>query len=555
MKRINSRIILTVCAVVVVTACTIVQVGGQLRPNVVVAPTAKLGAAMLGKLIVAPKLGTLTQAPLASFTAMGDVAGKIYGASSGKLAIIGDSGVVASSAFSIPVSKPSGLSVYTPGKLVVGDANGNNVFVVDPGSKRSAKLFALGELQGGRLMAADVLRNGELASLAFDGKFLFIGVRAGYSSSIFKVDPSTKTAVAQTWAPGPDPAAMQYFKGNLFVLDGQGQKLRRFDAAMKLSMDAIKVPVSDGKGIVIRENDVRVLSPSEKSITRFQLSSNALLSMQVLSPSIRTSISRIDIGVLLVPQKYAVLICGDVAESGFDEFWNDTVWMYKTLRNAGYSAANIYVLYGYGNDHACPNPNYQSSETVTDFAATPANVDMVLNGLKNGDAAHGVKKIRDVDSLFIWTFDHGGGGPTNSYLCLIGGSVTDTHFASLANALPYAKRAIYMQQCRSGGFNDNLSNSKTFVSSACRGSENAHRADAEKESFGGAWYHHGEYNYYIIGSIAHKYANGAACNADSNSNGAVSCTEAHVWNSTHENQSEIPQLADAAGVGTTFAVN
>ena len=119
--------------------------------------------------------------------------------------------------------------------------------------------------------------------------------------------------------------------------------------------------------------------------------------------------------------------------------------------------------------------------------------------------------------------------------------------------MPYANRAIFMQQCRSGGFIDNLSNSKTFISTACRADENAQPADTENETYGGQPYSHGEYNYYITSAIAGATATGSSVNADENRNGKVSAREAHQWETSHESRAEHPQMNDG-GVGHTFIV-
>lgn len=71
-----------------------------------------------------------------------------------------------------------------------------------------------------------------------------------------------------------------------------------------------------------------------------------------------------------------------------------------------------------------------------------------------------------------------------------------------------------MQQCHSGGFIDNLRNSKTFISTACRADQGAQPADTENEQYNGNWYSHGEYNYYIISAIAKANPLGGAVNAD-----------------------------------------
>jgi hypothetical protein len=227
--------------------------------------------------------------------------------------------------------------------------------------------------------------------------------------------------------------------------------------------------------------------------------------------------------------------------------------MYKTLFAAGYTKDNIYVLYGNGTDFASANPKYQYPETVTDFPATIAWVNKVFDGLKNGDAASGIKQMTTSDTLFAWTFDHGSGSDP-AYLCLMDGDLRDIEFAAKLNAVNYQKRAIFMQQCRSGGFIDNLKNSKTFISTACRPDQNAQAADTENESYGGKTYWHGEYNYHIICALSGLNPSGAAVNADSNSNGKVSAKEAHDWNVTHESRAEVPQSDGSVAVGDSFHI-
>ena len=155
--------------------------------------------------------------------------------------------------------------------------------------------------------------------------------------------------------------------------------------------------------------------------------------------------------------------------------------MYKSLIGAGYTPENIYVLYADGSDYNSANPTYQYPGNVTDFPASYAWVTKVIDGMKNGDSANGIAKMKDNDTLFVWTFDHGGGGQ-DACLCLYNGdAIWDSDFANRLNAVPYATRAIYMQQCHSGGFIDNLRNYKTFISTACSADEGASPADTENE--------------------------------------------------------------------------
>lgn len=492
----------------------------------------------------------ITNLSLSNLITMGDVEGTTFGASKNQLVALDAEGKITRT-IAIPIEQPAGISSYTAGKAIIGDSGKNAVYSVDIKSGQASILIDLKTTQAGNLIAGDVLKSGRLSSVAFDGKQVFVALSAGYSSSIFSIDPASNKALKQTWSPGDEPTAMQFTGGNLYVLDGASKQLRLYNTALSLNMNAINLDVADPKGIVIKDNEVRVLSPTDRSITTFKPDLKALTMMQ-LEPIWKPI--EIVIGPLVtLPRDYALLICGDVAESGYDEFWNDTVWLYKALLAAGYTEDRIYVLYGWGNDYYSQNPNYRHTGKVTDFPATVSWVNKVINGLKNGDTSIGVNKLAANDSLFIWVFDHGGGG-NPAYFCLRDGVYYDTDFANNLNPLPYSERAVFMQQCRSGGFLDNLQNNKTYISTACQWYENAHRADTENETYSGTVYHHGEYNYYIISALSGKTPTGAAVNADANGDGKIAASEMHAFMKARENGPETPQLWDSYGIGGSFVV-
>ena len=148
-------------------------------------------------------------------------------------------------------------------------------------------------------------------------------------------------------------------------------------------------------------------------------------------------------------QKYAVLICGDLADTGYREFWFDVVLMREALLNQGFPANHIYVLYGNGTDWSnasYPNLRYRPSPAITTLAATSANVSAVFNGLANGTG--GYPQMTEDDLLFVWTFDHGCCPDcipgTNVVLGLMDTDITDTTFTALVNPVPHAFRANTM---------------------------------------------------------------------------------------------------------------
>ena len=478
-----------------------------------------------------------------NISALALVENKKYAAGDGKLGLLDSKGQMLK-AIKLPFKAVAGLSPFTKGACLVGDEKAGSVYKVDIAKKKVTKLFDLKTVKNAKIKASNIITKGKLAGVAFDGKdSIFVATNAGYSSSIFKISAKSKKIVGHAFAPGPSPTALQFEKGKLYVVDQRSKKLRTFSPALKLSANAINLPVDDARGLLISGSTAEILSNAKKGVAKLTLSKQAIAAPIKIITALKPILVAIKIPpIIAFPRKFAVLITGDVAESGYDEFWNDTVWMYKTLLNRGYAKENIYVLYGNGADYSSANPKYRCSHTVTDFPATTTWVNKVFTGMKNGDGPNGIKKLRDNDSLFVWTFDHGSYiSSTSAYLCLMDAWMTSSTFASKLNAVKYNKRAIFMQQCYSGGFINSLQNGKTYISTACRATETAHRADTEKESYGGSYYHHGEYNYYVTSAIDGKKPTGSNVNADSNNDGKVSAREAHVYMTNNENRPEIPQ--------------
>jgi len=251
-------------------------------------------------------------------------------------------------------------------------------------------------------------------------------------------------------------------------------------------------------------------------------------------------------------QKYAVLICGDLADTGYREFWFDVVLMREALLNQGFPANHIYVLYGNGTDWSnasYPNPRYRPSPAITNLAATSANVSAVFNGLANGTG--GYPQMTEDDLLFVWTFDHGCGPDcipgTNVVLGLMDTDMTDTTFTALVNPIPHAFRVFCMQQCHSGGFINDLRSDRTVILTACTDHEHASRSDIENEVWGGKEYYHGEFNYHLFSALNGQTVTGTAVNADANGDGFVTMREVFDYIQANDSiSSETPQYDDGS---------
>ncbi len=255
-------------------------------------------------------------------------------------------------------------------------------------------------------------------------------------------------------------------------------------------------------------------------------------------------------------EKYAVLISGDLAENGYEEFWYDVVLMREALIDNDFPANHIFVLYGDGADYFNvnrPNPHYRPNPAITDLAATSANITAVFNGLANGTG--GYPQMTEDDLLFVWTFDHGSGpNCIAGTRCRLGlrdpwpnDFIWDDDFATAVDQVPYAFRIFCMQQCHSGGFIDDLQNDQTVILTACGETEHAHPADAvECEIVNGVQYWHGEFNYHLLAALTGQSVTGVAVNADANGNGFVTMREVFDHIQANESQSETPEYDDGA---------
>lgn len=133
-------------------------------------------------------------------------------------------------------------------------------------------------------------------------------------------------------------------------------------------------------------------------------------------------------------------------------------------------------------------------------------------------------------------------------------TIQDDEFAGSQNSSylghtpVYARRVLFMQQCYSGGFIDDLSNPTTVTATACNASEGAWRADDspgdENEDYDGKTYYHGEFNLHFMSAFYGETPAGDDVDADDNNDGYISVWEAYKWAEDHDSLGETPQYDD-----------
>lgn len=276
----------------------------------------------------------------------------------------------------------------------------------------------------------------------------------------------------------------------------------------------------------------------------------------------QTGIIRFTLGLLSMfivfssgcAHKYAVLVSTNEVTSDnvsyHSEWWYDLFLQYSMLRDNGFKDDKIYVLYGDGADfntvHADYNATTQYGHSITDMPVNKANVQSVFNTLNS--------KVKSRDHLYVWWMGHGGGsGPGSCNLSMAisntGESVTDTELASYINNVSnYKKRTVDVMTCHSGGMIDNMdiagNKTVTLTSSTCPESSYSISTTCNGRP-------HAEFHYTLPNALREQNPCGTAVASDYDSNGYVSLSEVHQYNSATMTTST-PQLGnpDSIAAGT-----
>lgn len=226
------------------------------------------------------------------------------------------------------------------------------------------------------------------------------------------------------------------------------------------------------------------------------------------------------------------------------EFWHDEFLMWETLYNLGFKDENIFVFYEDGDDVTIQTTRYNLSRynginSIVDYNANRNTILAFIATLEGGDPEEGIPQLTENDFLFIWTFGHGYNYINDSYLTVRDSSISDSQLASYLDEIPFDKRVIWMQQCNSGGFIDDLDGSNTIIITACEDDENAYQADDvdpdgtdsyENEIWDDTTYYHGEFNYHGLNSVnLETIVYNSLSAPDQNSDGKTSIQEIYDW--------------------------
>lgn len=413
-------------------------------------------------------------------------------------------------------------------KLLMVQSASKQILAVNRASGHAQTYIDLKSIQGSeRDMYLEPLRSGEILGITCAGDRVWVACGSGYSSSIYEIDPARNLVTTHCFAPGPTPVSLIKSGNDLWVFDKDSAALRCLKESRQLVYD-LSIPVGEDASLVVNMGNKAFVARKGNA----RMNGISLESLQALVPTKvevkeenpyfeknRESNAR-------GTRKVAVLISGDTAATGFNEFWTDVVIMYRSLQKRGYN--EIYVLYADGVDYKCGWDKYE--EKMTDFAATKANTAKIFAALANGDSTLKIDKMAASDILFVYTFDH---GASDGKLCLWKGErYSPAEMAAAVRNIAAQTKFFYMQQCFSGAFKkefQDTSMGNLVIVTAASHTEYAYRADTEKETYNGKTFYHGEFNWHFMSALDGKTPAGQDVNADLDGNSQISVYESFKY--------------------------
>lgn len=221
--------------------------------------------------------------------------------------------------------------------------------------------------------------------------------------------------------------------------------------------------------------------------------------------------------------RYAILFSG----ASNNRHTNDLEFLYRQLVDRFYFDEDDITVLNYDgtvNYSGFPQPVTSWPGDGTSYMIPVADA-----GTKQAlaDAIDALKpKLSQDDLVLIHTNNHGGHNGTESYLCTYSGpSYTASDFASKLGELPaFADLIVMMEQCHSGGFNDEVIEASTAARTTFAGA-----CTEGKSSIGGADFDPFARDWIAAVAGSDPYGAALVSDPDYDSSGRVSAREAFAY--------------------------
>lgn len=171
--------------------------------------------------------------------------------------------------YAAPCKDPHGFA-WDGAYLLVSDEKTHKVYKLDPADGSYEKMVDLNDCSTSVKLPFVPSDLPDLTAIASDGKYLWAAFTAGYSSSIFKVDPEKGTIVEHMWAHGPKPEGLYWDGTYLMCIDASNNEIRKLDRYGK-AVQISQLPTESPRGLTYDGTSYWYFDPTKNQALKIEL--------------------------------------------------------------------------------------------------------------------------------------------------------------------------------------------------------------------------------------------------------------------------------------------
>jgi glutamine cyclotransferase len=148
----------------------------------------------------------------------------------------------------IPLGIKNASGVTSDGKTIfIADSQEKTIFCIDPDTEQSRQYLNIRELKGGNADSVINARNSTINDMEILDREMWITFSAGYSSSIFRVEPSSGRILKVISARGPEPKSisLDVTAKCMKVLDSSNKEISDFSFEGEWTGRSTRIPVEN----------------------------------------------------------------------------------------------------------------------------------------------------------------------------------------------------------------------------------------------------------------------------------------------------------------------
>ncbi len=150
-----------------------------------------------------------------------------------------------------PVAHPGGMT-WDGQDFLVADRLQKQIYRINPNNNETTPLLLLTDLKQGDIGILQAPAS-QIADIAWGQGDLWVACQAGYSSSIFRIDPKKQAVVQRFWTRGPKPEGISFdqIEEYLWTIDARNKEFSQFTPKGEWTENSFSSPVEQPAGLAL----------------------------------------------------------------------------------------------------------------------------------------------------------------------------------------------------------------------------------------------------------------------------------------------------------------